>query len=250
MTLALAVLLASLLGSVHCVAMCGAFTCLYAPAGESWRASRAAHASYNIGRLGAYLLLGTLAGAIGASVDRAGRLAGVSRFAAIITAVMLMGWGMHALLVAAGVRAAVVRPPAAWQRAMGGALQRFAERPPVARAAATGLLTTLLPCGWLYAFVVIAAGTGSVWHAVMLMTFFWLGTLPMMLAAGVGLQRLSGPLRARLPMLSAATILLLGLLSLASHLELVPAAHWLHPVLPALPVTKTAAVPVHGGMPQ
>lgn len=70
---------------------------------------------------------------------------------------------------------------------MGGALRRLMDRPPVVRAAATGLFTTLLPCGWLYAFVVTAAGTGSgtPLHGAALMAVFWLGTLPMMLTVGV-----------------------------------------------------------------
>ena len=247
MTFALAVLVASLLGSVHCAAMCGAFTCLYAPAGTAWRETRRAHAAYNLGRLAAYLLLGTVAGLLGAGLERAGTLVGVQHVAAIFTAGLLILWGAHALLVAGGARIAPVRPPAAWQQAMGGALRRLMDRPPVVRAAATGLFTTLLPCGWLYAFVVTAAGTGTPLHGAALMGVFWLGTLPMMLAVGVGLQRLAGPWRARLPLASAATILLLGLLSLASHLDLVPAAHWLHRVMPSVPVVAAAppAVPAH-----
>jgi sulfite exporter TauE/SafE len=246
-TFAAAVLLASLLGSVHCAAMCGAFTCLYAPDGASWRSTRTAHAAYNLGRLVAYLLLGAMAGALGATLERAGTLAGVGHAAAVVTAVLLVLWGGHALLVAGGARVGAIRPPLAWQRAMGGALQRFTRRPPVVRAAATGLLTSLLPCGWLYAFVVTAAGTGSPWRGAALMAVFWLGTVPVMLAVGAGLQRLTGPFRARLPLVSAATILLLGLLSLASHLELVPAAHWLHRFMPAVPVAQAATAPVATG---
>ena len=54
--------------------------------------------------------------------------------------------------------------------------------------------------------------------------------------------------RARLPLASAATILLLGLVSLASHLDLIPTAHWLHRVMPAVPVAVAApsAMPGHG----
>lgn len=241
MTLALAVLLASLLGSVHCAAMCGAFTCLYTSPGETWRQGRAAHSAYNLGRLVAYLLLGTVAGAIGAALEQSGALAGVGHAAALVTAVLLVLWGVHALLVAGGFRVGVVRPPAGWQRAMGRVLEHVMTRPPVVRAAATGLLTTLLPCGWLYAFVVVAAGTGTPGRGAMVMAIFWLGTLPMMLAVGLGLQRLTGPLRARLPVLSAATILLLGLLSLAAHLDLVPGAHWLHRLMPAVPVAEATA---------
>ena len=161
MTLALAVLVASLLGSVHCAAMCGAFTCLYAPAGAAWRETRGAHAAYNLGRLAAYVLLGSVAGLLGAGLERAGTLAGVQHAAAIATSALLVLWGAHALLVASGARVGPVRPPAAWQQAMGGALRRLMDRPPAMRAAATGLFTTLLPCGWLYAFVVTAAGTSS-----------------------------------------------------------------------------------------
>ncbi|MBP6442390.1 MAG: sulfite exporter TauE/SafE family protein [Gemmatimonadales bacterium] len=247
MTFALAVLVASLLGSVHCAAMCGAFTCLYAPAGSAWRESRNAHAAYNVGRLAAYLLLGSVAGLLGAGLERAGTLAGVQHVAAIATAVLLVVWGAHALLVASGASVMPVRPPAAWQRAMGSVLHRLMDRPPVVRAAGTGLFTTLLPCGWLYAFVVTAAGTGTPWQGATLMAVFWVGTLPMMLAVGVGLQQLAGTWRARLPLASAATILLLGLLSLASHLDLVPAAHWLHRVMPSVPVV--AAAPTAPSMP-
>jgi sulfite exporter TauE/SafE len=240
-TLAVAVLLASLLGSVHCAAMCGAFTCLYAPGDAHWRQTLGAQVAYNVGRLGAYLTLGVIAGVVGASVQRTGALAGIGNAAALVTAVLLVVWGTHALLVAGGARVAAVRPPAAWQRAMGSVLQRVMHRPPTVRAAATGLLTTLLPCGWLYAFVVTAAGTGTPIRAAAVMAAFWVGTLPMMLTVGLGLQRLAGPLRARLPMVSATTILLFGLLSLAAHLDLVPATHWLHRLMPAVPVASAVA---------
>jgi sulfite exporter TauE/SafE len=245
-TLALAVLVASLLGSVHCAAMCGAFTCLYAPAEAPWRQTVGAHAAYNAGRLGAYVLLGTVAGAIGATIERSGAWAGVGNAAALATALLLVVWGAHALLVAGGARIGVVRPPAAWQRAMGSHLQRYMTKPPTVRAAATGLLTTLLPCGWLYAFVVTAAGTGSPLTGATLMAVFWVGTLPMMMAVGLGLQRLAGPWRARLPMVSAAVILVFGVISLAAHLDLVPAAHWLHRLMPSVPVAQAVSAPTPG----
>jgi uncharacterized protein len=249
MTFALAVLVASLLGSVHCAAMCGAFTCLYAPAGASWQDTRWAHAAYNLGRLVSYLLLGVLGGTVGAALSRAGLLAGVSNGAAVVAAILLMLWGLHAVMVATGARIAVVRPPEAWQHAMGEALQRFFGKPPVVRAAATGLLTTLLPCGWLYAFVVTAAATGSPVRGAALMAVFWVGTVPMMLAVGVGMQRLTGRFRARLPMVSAATIFLLGALSLAAHLDLLPASHVLHRWLPAVPAASGSPMADHGHAP-
>ncbi len=235
MTLALAVLVASLLGSVHCVAMCSGFSCLYAPAGANWRDTRSAHTAYHLGRLIAYLLLG---------IDRTGALAGVSGIAAIVAAMLLTVWGANAVLVALGQRAVVVRPPAGWQRAMGSVLQRFRDATPIVRAAATGLCTSVLPCGWLYAFVVVASGSGSPWRGAALMSVFWLGTLPLMLTAAAGLQRINGAVRARLPLLSATTILLLGTFSLAAHLGLLP-MQWLHALLPATPMAGMS----HGPQP-
>ncbi|MCU0635621.1 MAG: sulfite exporter TauE/SafE family protein, partial [Gemmatimonadaceae bacterium] len=83
MTALLALLTASLLGSVHCAAMCGGFVCLYAGVGQPGSAARhvsgGAHAAYNAGRLVSYTLLGLLAGTIGQGIEHAGTLAGVQR---------------------------------------------------------------------------------------------------------------------------------------------------------------------------
>lgn len=249
MTLVLAVLVASLLGSVHCAAMCGAFVCFYANSGapSSWRSDSAGHVAYNLGRLVSYLTLGIVAGAIGTALDRAGAFAGVAQAAALVAGVLMVGWGASAMLAARGVRIPGPGVPSAWQHAMGAALQRVRTRPAVVRAAATGLVTTLLPCGWLYAFVVTAGGTGTPLRGALVMLVFWAGTLPMMVAVGLGARRFFGPLRERLPMISAATITLIGLLSIAIHLGWVPGMHWLHQLTPALPVTgnQAAALPAH-----
>ena len=51
MTLLLSILGASLLGSVHCAAMCGGFVCLYSGAGPARHTGAAPHAAYNAGRI-------------------------------------------------------------------------------------------------------------------------------------------------------------------------------------------------------
>lgn len=200
MTLALAVLVASLLGSVHCAAMCGAFVCFYASAESastpsSWRDAAGAHAAYNLGRLVSYLMLGVAGGTVGHALNAAGMFAGIQRTAAIVAGTLMIIWGGYSLVVALGVRVHTVAVPDAWRRAMGGALLRLRGQPPVVRAAATGLATTLLPCGWLYAFVVTAAATGSASGGAMVMSVFWIGTLPVMLAVGLGARADDGHIR-------------------------------------------------------
>jgi sulfite exporter TauE/SafE len=107
---------------------------------------------------------------------------------------------------------------------MGGVLHAVREQPMATRAGITGLLTTMLPCGWLYVFVATAGGTGSVRAGVITMAIFWAGTLPALLAVGLGAQRLFGPLRSRLPMLSATLVLVMGLLSISGRFSMRPAA--------------------------
>ena len=234
MTLLLAVLGASLLGSVHCAAMCGGFVCLYAGTGTSQHAvgrrsvEIMPHAAYNAGRLVSYLTLGMIAGSIGRGVNELGTLVHVSRLAAIVSGAVMVLWGSSTLLAALGVRAPRFGVPDVVQATFGSVLIRLRASSGLVRGGAMGLLTTLIPCGWLYAFVATAGGTGNVGDAVLVMTFFWLGTLPMMAAVGAGAQRAFGSFRRRLPLVAAGVAVALGLLSMAGRLSVRPTDHAMH----------------------
>src|SRR6185503_12294429 len=93
MTLLLSILAASLLGSVHCAAMCGGFVCLYAGTGTTHDVRVRPHAAYNLGRLASYLFLGALAGSVGRGIDQIGGIAGVGRLAAIVGGALMVAWG-------------------------------------------------------------------------------------------------------------------------------------------------------------
>lgn len=197
------VLAASLLGSLHCAAMCGGLVA----ATTGMRGGAPAHAAYNLGRLAAYAVLGALAGGLG----RAFALAGVGQGAALLSGALLVAWGAHALLAALG-RVRPLHAPAALSRAFGSALLRTRSFPAWTRAGAVGLLSALLPCGWLWAFTATAAGTGSALAGATVMAVFWLGTLPVLVSLGAAASRFAGPLRRRLPVLTAAVVLALGFL--------------------------------------
>jgi sulfite exporter TauE/SafE len=210
------VFLASLAGSLHCAGMCGGFVALYScsstPAqGRSWDR----HAAYSLGRLVAYLVVGALFGAIGVVVNRAGDLAGVRGVATYVAGGMMVVWGSVALLRAFDLNIRVVRIPSVIMRSVAGVYASFAKRTPAQRAWLLGLSSALLPCGWLYAFAVLAAGTGGVLPGLMIMLAFWAGTLPAMLVSGVTLQTVSASVGRRIPAVSAAVLIVVGLLWLA-----------------------------------
>jgi hypothetical protein len=225
MALALGILSASLLGSMHCAGMCGGFVCFYATAsggGDGRAGGTASHVAYNVGRLVSYLALGLVAGALGQGLDRVGALVGLSRGAAVVSGALMIGWGVSTLLAARGIRLPRLEGLPAGSNPLGGLLARVRGKSPVVRATATGLLTTLLPCGWLYAFVFTAAGTGQVPAALATMALFWAGTLPVILSVGYGAQRLTGAFRSRLPMVTATAVVVMGVLSITGRMRLDP----------------------------
>jgi sulfite exporter TauE/SafE len=212
--LLVAVFGSSLVGSAHCAAMCGSFACLANGRASAW---------YHAGRLISYLTLGALAGLVGGAVNLGGAMIGVQRGATIIASVLLVLWGAVMLAEQRGYRVPLPAFAAPAQEWIGGALLALRDHSPAVRGTALGLLTTLIPCGWLYAFVVSAAGTASVPHAVVVMLAFWAGTVPALATLGVSATRLSAPVRARLPQLSAVALVTVGLLSLAWRAT--PGAH-------------------------
>lgn len=214
-----AVFVASLLGSGHCAGMCGGFLA-FAVGAEERVDRRVLHGAYNGGRLLTYLALGVAAGALGSVAEFGGSLAGVQNAAALVAGGLMVVFGLGAVLRACGARVGRVAAPKWWEgpalRAHRAALRLPARR----RAFAIGLLTTLLPCGWLYAFVVVAAGTASPWHGAAAMLAFWGGTLPMMVGLGVAVQQLSGALRKRLPLLTAMLLLVVGVATLTGRFNI------------------------------
>lgn len=244
-----AVLGASLLGSPHCAGMCGGFVYFYAASADPRRRGRiASHAAYNGARLLSYAFLGAVAGTLGERLDRAGAWAGIGRAAALVAGVLMVAWGLAQLATLRGLRLPRLRllPEAhLWLRQL---LARTRERSPVLRAAAVGLLTAVLPCGWLWAFVVTAGGTGSVTGGVLVMAAFWAGTLPIMAALGLGVQRVFGPLRRRLPVISAAAIVVVGLVTIGARMR-PRTGHAARHAAPSMtaPAIPGEGAPQHGG---
>ncbi|MEM1031545.1 MAG: sulfite exporter TauE/SafE family protein [Myxococcota bacterium] len=204
------VLGASLLGSLHCAGMCGPLVAVYASVGEGRRLR--AHGAYHGGRLLTYVGLGALAGGLGGLLDVAGALMGMATLAAAAAGAAVAGWGALKLLSHYDARwAGAAGAPPRVKRVVGRVVARLHAHPPAVRALGLGLSSALLPCGWLYAFVAVAAGRASVAGGAVVMFVFWLGTVPALTVVGEGVRRLAGPLASRLPVVSAMSLIVVGL---------------------------------------
>lgn len=231
----LAIVAASLLGSLHCVGMCGGFVATVAGTGRPGDRRPSAPVgltktirallAYQGARGLAYALLGALAGLLGSGLEQAGALVGMQRVAGPLMGLVLIGMAVLALrprapepLIALG---AGPRKLGALDRLRLYFARSLRERGVWAGAAA-GLLTALLPCGWLWAYVLVAAGTGSPSHGATLMAVFWLGSLPALFGVGLLAGEVGRRLGRHAPRITAGLLLALGLLSLAGKLGPTP----------------------------
>jgi sulfite exporter TauE/SafE len=211
---------AGVLGSLHCVGMCGGLVAIASEGSSGLKSRLAVQASYQLARLASYVTLGLAAGLLGHALDLAGEAAGLGKTAAVVAGVTMLAWGALAMLRAAGVKLA--SPQLRLPSALTSWLADLQRRPPLLRAGLLGGASALLPCGFLYAFALAAASTGSALGGALVMAALWAGNLPALLGFGLALGSLLAGVRRHLPLLSAAAILVLGFSTLTSRVN-VPA---------------------------
>lgn len=154
-------------------------------------------------------------------MDLGGSAAGLQRSALAVAGALMIGFGVAAMLRQFGVRLVAPPAPAFMRDALVRAHRHVVGWSPVARALAVGLLTTLLPCGWLYAFAITAAGTGNALWGAATMAVFWMGTLPALVGLGFGLQRAGGALARRIPLLTSFVLVAVGVWTLGGRAGLI-----------------------------
>jgi len=181
---------------------------------QSLSARAAALGAYNGARGLGYVTLGAVAGGLGSTLDHAGLRVGVSRGAGMVASIVMVTWGVARLLAAFGVTFGKAPAAGALLVPIQRLVRGLRERSPAVRSAVVGGCTGLLPCGFLHAFLVVAAGTGSVLRGALVMGAFWLGTLPAVLGFGIGVNTLLAPLRRRASVLGALVLVAFGMSNL------------------------------------
>jgi len=180
----MAVLTASLLGSLHCVGMCGPFV-LIATASDGSKDTGSKSlplVCYHAGRLTTYLLLGLLIGSIATASDGLAGRWNISHAVSILVGTTLLGLGIFKFWrLMNPLRAMEVSHSkffSFWHSMIVKVRQRVRTKNRSANAYVWGVLSTWLPCGWLYVFALASATAGSLVASMMTMAAFWLGTLP------------------------------------------------------------------------
>ncbi len=190
---AIAIVIAAVAGTPHCLGMCGALA--VAGSGDGgWL-------PYHSGRILTYAALGGHAGGLGASIPGPGWLP------TAVSAVLLVGF-------AAALAGFLPEPKFALPGVAKAGAVLARRKGPLARLG-FGVVNGLLPCGLLYATLSIPVSTGSAASGALLMGLFGLISAVPLTAAVFGLRRLLQGRKARLAM--AGLVLVTGLWILADR---------------------------------
>lgn len=166
-----------LLGSLHCVAMCGPLLLALPTTGKTHAKLLANRVIYQLGRIMTYAAFGLIIGTISVGAEYRGWQQGLS----LLTGGILITMGLFTLLGHQSNRliAAQQKFFAPLYRKMGYWLYR-----PGGNFLA-GMLNGFLPCGMVYMALATALSTGGTLAGGKFMLLFGLGTLPLMLLTGI-----------------------------------------------------------------
>ena len=210
------VFVASLLGSLHCVGMCGPFALLAGTDPQRKSAAIGPTVFYSVGRLVTYAIIGVLFGSLGLAINRgSSSWTQWQQAATFLAGGLMIVVGLIALGRVCGLRIQLPAAAAPLQKFLHRNFQRTLKLPPIPRAIAIGMLTSLMPCGWLYTFAIAAAGTGGPILGMAVMVAFWAGTVPIMTGLMLGINQISQAVQRKIPMLMAVLVIVIGLFTMA-----------------------------------
>ena len=190
LTILAAAFAAGLLGSAHCLGMCGGISGLFAAGSQvaSLRTQLPLAIAYNLGRVLSYAFLGVVVAMIGSTtVSAIPSLAGPVRLAsgALIILVgfqVAFNWRLLAPVEKIGAKL--------WNRLVPHA-KGLIPATSVSRAAGLGLIWGWLPCGLVYSALLLAATTAEAASGGFVMIAFGIGTMPAMILSGLSASKLS-----------------------------------------------------------
>lgn len=160
-------------GFTHCIPMCGAFSACRNACGGTACSSRTAtwerclNLSHHLGRMTSYGMLGLAAALLAKQVAAYAFWPKLEAGLLLVAGLMFLGSSVT------------------------GFLQRWHIAHPVSHSYLRGLLLGFLPCGLIYAALMVVAASANPWIGFFGMAAFVLGTLPALWLTGLSVELLS-----------------------------------------------------------
>ncbi len=203
-----------LVGSFHCIGMCGPIAVALPLKEHKWGLKIAGGLIYNLGRSLTYAIMGLLFGLLGRGIQ----LAGFQQWASILLGIIMIGsvlfpyFFKHKLNLTSLVSGYAGR--------LINNLRHLFSNKSFPSLFLIGLLNGLLPCGLVYVAIAGAINTNQVVGGAIFMAIFGLGTIPLMLAVSLTGNAISSGLKSKMRKIVPYFIVLLGVLFILRGLSL------------------------------
>lgn len=203
-----------LVGSLHCIGMCGPIAVALPLGKRKWIQKAGGALLYNTGRSLTYGVLGALFGLLGKGIY----MAGFQQWASII-----LGMAMILGVVFPFVFKNQLNTDKLLNGYAAGIISRFRGlfgNQAYHNLFIIGLLNGLLPCGLVYVAVAGALNTGDVMLGILFMLVFGIGTIPVMFSISLAGNVISAGIRQRVNKLIPYMVVVLGILFILRGLAL------------------------------
>jgi len=203
-----------LVGSFHCVGMCGPIALALPLKDNNWISRIFSGSVYNVGRIFTYGILGFLFGLLGRGIQ----LAGFQRWISILLGIVMIISVLFPYLFRQKITFSTLFSGFA-VRLIGNLKKLFSKRTYFSLFL-IGLLNGLLPCGLVYVAVAGSINTGDVLNGMLFMVLFGAGTLPMLFAVSLIGNLISLKIRRRVNRIIPYFIVFLGILFILRGMSL------------------------------
>jgi sulfite exporter TauE/SafE len=200
----------------HCLGMCGGIVAIYSARQVAQTATSGGKASLltrvisflplHLGRITTYTFFGALIGLAGSFLDQVSGMMGWQGIFSILVglAMLLVSLSLMGFLPPVEVALASLIGNSSPMARMRGL---FGKRTFISTLT-LGILWGFLPCGLVFAMLVLSARAQTLWGGALTMLAFGLGTIPTLLGFGLAANLLSPKLRGGLQKFAALLILL------------------------------------------
>ncbi len=207
-------LMTGLVGSLHCIGMCGPIA-IALPLGSKSVISRfTGSLVYNIGRILTYAVLGAIFGLLGQGIE----MAGLQQWASII-----IGAAMVLSVIAPALfkgKAKIEKFFFSYGGRLIGSFRKLFTISSIPSLFLIGLLNGLLPCGLVYIAIAGAINTNELFNGITYMLIFGIGTIPIMFAIPLVGNLIGSAFRKRYGRIVSWFIVILGLIFILRGLSL------------------------------
>ncbi|MFZ4523679.1 MAG: sulfite exporter TauE/SafE family protein [Bacteroidales bacterium] len=198
-------LVIGLLGSFHCMGMCGPIVISLPLKENSWQTKIISGLLYNLGRVSTYMVLGLVFGLMGMGIH----IWGIQQWVSIgVGGMMILSVAFPILFHGSKLTGSLDRLFSGFKKLFG----KFFGFRTYLSVWTIGLLNGLLPCGLVYIALAGALVSTTPANGALYMMFFGLGTIPSMLALALLGNVISMAFRRRVQKAIPFLILLIGVL--------------------------------------